>query len=141
MDLTRMAVWLVSDSDSIGYHFSFLSISRICLAGTPPTTVLAATSFVTTDPAAIMALSPTVTPRRMVELEPTHTFLPNRIGAGAVTQRHTAMILEVATGIDKDTTPDGNILAEVCVERRKHLECFVHRFTGQARHERTQFFL
>lgn len=45
----------------------------------------------------------------------------------AVTQRHTAMILEVATGIDKDTTPDGNILAEVCVERRKHLECFVHQ--------------
>ena len=44
--------------------FPFLSMSRIYLAGTPPATVLAATSFVTTDPAAIMALSPTVTPRR-----------------------------------------------------------------------------
>ena len=32
-------------------------MSRIYLAGTPPATVLAATSFVTTDPAAIMALS------------------------------------------------------------------------------------
>ncbi len=42
--------------------FSFLSMSRIYLAGTPPATVLAATSFVTTDPAAIMTLSPTVTP-------------------------------------------------------------------------------
>ena len=67
--------------------FSFLSMSRIYLAGTPPATVLAATSFVTTDPAAIMELSPTVTPRRMVELEPTHTFLPNRIGAGYITPR------------------------------------------------------
>ena len=88
----KMAVWLVSDSDSIGYHFSFLSISRICLAGTPPTTVLAATSFVTTDPAAIMALSPTVTPRRMVELEPTHTFLPNRIGAGYIAPRSSGAV-------------------------------------------------
>jgi len=38
------------------------SILRIYLAGTPPTTVFAATSFVTTAPAAMMALSPTVTP-------------------------------------------------------------------------------
>ena len=35
---------------------------RMNLAGTPPTTVLAGTSFVTTAPAAMMALSPMVTP-------------------------------------------------------------------------------
>jgi len=53
-------------------------------AGTPPTTVLAATSFVTTAPAATTALSPMVTPCSMVAFEPTHTFLPNTIGAGRV---------------------------------------------------------
>ena len=44
------------------------------------------------DPAAIMALSPTVTPRRMVELEPTHTFLPNRIGAGYIAPRSSGAV-------------------------------------------------
>ena len=56
-------------------------------AGTPPTTVLAATFLVTTAPAPITALSPMVTPCRMVALEPTHTFLPNTIGAGWVPLR------------------------------------------------------
>ena len=54
-------------------------------AGTPPTIVLAGTSLVTTAPAATTALSPIVTPCRMVAFEPTHTFLPNTIGAGRVT--------------------------------------------------------
>lgn len=51
-------------------------------AGTPPTIVFSGTSFVTTAPAPTTALSPMVTPCRMVELEPTQTFLPNTMGAG-----------------------------------------------------------
>ena len=51
-------------------------------AGTPPTMVSAGTSLVTTAPAATTALSPMVTPCRMVALEPTHTFLPRTMGAG-----------------------------------------------------------
>lgn len=87
-----MAVWLVPDSASIGYRFSSLPMFRICLAGTPPAIVSAFTSFVTTDPAAIMALSPTVTPRRMVEFEPTHTFLPKRMGAGYIAPRSSGAV-------------------------------------------------
>ncbi len=56
-------------------------------AGTPPTIAFAGTSFVTTAPAATTALSPIVTPCRMVAFEPTHTFLPNTMGAGQVTFR------------------------------------------------------
>lgn len=41
-------------------------IVLMTLAGTPATTVLAGTSLVTTAPAAITALSPTVTPDRIV---------------------------------------------------------------------------
>lgn len=43
-----------------------------------PATVFAATSFVTTASAATTALSPIVTPCRIVALEPTQTFLPAR---------------------------------------------------------------
>ena len=38
------------------------SMLRICLAGTPPTMVFAGMLLVTTDPAAMMTLSPMVTP-------------------------------------------------------------------------------
>ena len=51
-----------------------------------------------------------------------------------VAQCHTAVILEMATGVDKDMAPDSDIPAEVGVERRKHLERFIHRLTEQARH-------
>ena len=51
-----------------------------------------------------------------------------------VAQCHTAVILEMATGVDKDMATDSDIPAEVGVERRKHLECFIHRLTEQARH-------
>ena len=63
------------------------SMFRMNLAGTPPTTVLAGTSFVTTAPAAMMELSPMVTPCRMVLLEPTHTRFPYTTGAGGVGAR------------------------------------------------------
>ena len=56
-------------------------------AGTPPTIVFSGTSLVTTAPAATTALSPMVTPCRMVELDPTHTFFPSVIGAGYVVWR------------------------------------------------------
>ena len=59
-------------------------LSHLIAALTPPTMVLAGTSLVTTEPAAIIELSPIVTPCRMVELEPTQTFLPNTIGAGCM---------------------------------------------------------
>lgn len=46
-----------------------------------PATVFAATSFVTTASAATTALSPIVTPCRIVTLEPIQTFLPSTLGA------------------------------------------------------------
>lgn len=48
----------------------------IILAGTPPTTALAGTSLFTTAPAAIIALSPMVTPDKIVACAPIHTQLP-----------------------------------------------------------------
>ena len=54
------------------------------LAGTPPTTVFLATSFVTTAPAAIIAPSPIVTPGTIVTLEPTQTSLPMTMGDGII---------------------------------------------------------
>lgn len=59
------------------YYIVFMNF-----AGTPPTTVFSGTSFVTTAPAAMTALSPMVTPCSIVALEPTHTFFPKMIGAG-----------------------------------------------------------
>lgn len=48
----------------------------INFAGFPPTTVLLGTSLHTTDPAAITALSPILTPRSIIALPPIHTFFP-----------------------------------------------------------------
>ena len=48
----------------------------ISFAGTPPTTVIFGTSFVTTAPAAITAQLPIVTPGKTVAFEPIQTFLP-----------------------------------------------------------------
>ena len=52
------------------------------LAGMPPTIVLSGTSLETTAPAATTALSPMVTPCRIVAFEPIQTFRPSVIGAG-----------------------------------------------------------
>ena len=54
--------------------------------------VFASTSFATTAPAATTALSPMVTPRRIVAFEPTQTFRPNTIGAGTVVRRSAGAI-------------------------------------------------
>ena len=51
-------------------------IRRSSLAGHPPTTVLAGTSLVTTDPDAMTALSPMVTPGLIIERPPIQTLLP-----------------------------------------------------------------
>ena len=51
-------------------------------AGTPPTTVFSATSFVTTAPAAIMDPSPMETPERIVAFDPIQTSFPILIGEG-----------------------------------------------------------
>ena len=56
------------------------SIILITFAGRPPTIALAGTSLVTTAPATTMALSPMVTPCRVVTFAPSHTFLPMCIG-------------------------------------------------------------
>ena len=63
------------------------SIIFITFAGTPPTIALAGTSLVTTAPAATMALSPMVTPCRMVTFAPSHTFLPMCIGLAIIPAR------------------------------------------------------
>ena len=57
-------------------------IIRITLAGTPATMAFAGTSLVTTAPAAIMALSPTVTPGTTVAWAPIQTFFPRTMGRG-----------------------------------------------------------
>lgn len=59
----------------------FQFIGFITLAGTPPTMVFGATSFVTTAPAATTAPSPIFTPARTVALAHIQTFLPMWMGA------------------------------------------------------------
>src|SRR5437764_15489307 len=54
----------------------------ICLAGMPPTTVLAGTFLETTAPAATTAFSPTVTPGSIVAPAPIHAFFLMRIRPG-----------------------------------------------------------
>lgn len=54
----------------------YSSIVLITLAGLPPTTTLLGTSFVTTAPEAITALSPIETPGLIIAPPPTQTLLP-----------------------------------------------------------------
>lgn len=51
------------------------------------------------------------------------------------------MILKVATGVDEDIAHDGDMLAEIGVDRRKHPECLVHGVAERARHQHTPHFL
>lgn len=98
-------------------------------AGFPATIALSGTSLVTTEPAPIMALSPIVTLGKMVACAPIHHLsYMNRcmieilavIGSEAVIQsRHhhampyqcsvadkdTALVLKLATRVDKDILP------------------------------------
>ncbi len=60
------------EGTSFKYYFSFF----IIFAGFPPTTTLLGTSFVTTAPDAITALSPIVTPGLIIALPPIHTLSP-----------------------------------------------------------------
>lgn len=52
----------------------------INFAGFPPTIVLGATSLVTTEPAATTEFSPTVTPGRIVALEPIQVLFYSTTG-------------------------------------------------------------
>lgn len=64
---------------SLGSLFVFARIHYTCLmtlAGTPPTTTLSGTSFVTTAPAAMTTLFPMVKPGKIVQLPPIHTSSP-----------------------------------------------------------------
>ena len=67
---------LTDNVTSVLITYSVISsiLVLITLAGTPPTMVLAGTSLFTTAPAATIAFSPTVTPGKMVALEPIHAF-------------------------------------------------------------------
>lgn len=61
-----------------GCHCIF---SRITFAGLPATSENGKTSCVTTEPAATTAPSPMVTPFKIRELHPIHTFFPMTTGA------------------------------------------------------------
>ena len=127
------------------------SIIFITFAGTPPTIALAGTSLVTTAPAATMALSPMVTPCRMVTFAPSHTFFADvyrfgyhacplcRVGdvieraecgvmtdEGIVVNEDTALVLELTAHIDEHPFADMRVLAAIGIERRKHTERLRH---------------
>lgn len=125
------------------------SMFRMNLAGTPPTTVLAGTSFVTTAPAAMMALSPMVTPCRMVLSLPIRVsqydgsrchgrtlfrihvvikcgenhVVPNQ---ATVAQCHSTLVLEMAAGIDKHIFSYMDIFPKISIKRRKYPESVVY---------------
>ena len=52
------------------------NLLRICLFGLPPDIVYGSTSFTTTDPAAITAPVPILTPERIIVFPPIHTSCP-----------------------------------------------------------------
>ena len=87
------------------------------LAGTPPTTVFLATSFVTTAPAAIIAPSPIVTPGTIVTLEPTQTSLPMTMGDGIILP-----LLKSAAGIDENIFSNVNVFSKIRCEWWKNPE-------------------
>jgi hypothetical protein len=62
-------------SSGMGFFYS-ISMFLMILAGFPPTTTLHGTSFVTTDPEAMTALSPIVTPGLMTARPPIQTLCP-----------------------------------------------------------------
>ena len=68
--IAESLIRLVPEEPSAWIHRSFSARVRITLAGLPNTTVLAGTSFVTTDPAPTNAPSPMVNPGRIVAFEP-----------------------------------------------------------------------
>ena len=63
-------------TDEEGASFKYYFIFLMILAGFPPTTTLSGTSFVTTAPDAMTALSPIVTPGLIIALPPIHTLSP-----------------------------------------------------------------
>lgn len=55
---------------------AFYLLLLIGFAGTPAAMMYSDISFVTTDPAATIELSPILTPATIIELDPNHTSLP-----------------------------------------------------------------
>lgn len=74
-------------SGGIGARYPQSVTDRTLRAGDPSTTVPARTSLVTTEAAATTALSPMLTPGRMVTFEPIQTLRPMMIGAGCMSPR------------------------------------------------------
>src|SRR6516165_2254048 len=98
---------------TLSYHArrqpSGISRVRIGRAGTPATSVLAGTSRVTMDPAAMTAWSPMVTPGRIVAERPTQTLAPN---SGQVPDQAIVTDNDTVTGHDSCTSDDEDTLAE-----------------------------
>lgn len=77
-----------NSSGVLSHHFnscnSLIILSsnllRISLAGLPPTIEYGSTSFVTTEPAQIIAPSPILTPPRIITAWPIHTSFPTVTG-------------------------------------------------------------
>lgn len=84
-----LAVGLIKDRLNVRVHLAH-GRSLMCFAGTPPTIVLAGTSLLTTEPAAIMQDSPIVTPPRMIEPAPTQVPSPTTIGGNEPLPAHRA---------------------------------------------------
>ena len=109
-----------------------IAAAQICLmilAGTPPTTVFAATSFVTTAPAATTALSP----EPVVERGEDHVVSD----LAPVADRHAPVVLEMAAGVDKDILAEGDVLPEIRIERRKDPQRLRHPAAEQLGEQRT----
>ena len=130
------------------------AMSRTRRAGTPTTTVLGATSMVTTEPAPTTAPSRMVTPGRMV------TFAPDTHGCWAevgptnaiqivvegrddgvvpdecaVTDVDSALVLEPATAVDEDPLAESEDPAEVTGEGREQPEGVRNLRAGEGTHE------
>ena len=85
---------------------------RSTRAGLPPTTAPAGTSLVTTAPAAITALSPTLTPSRITTWDPIQTSLPmvmprDEIGCRKTSRSGSVMVWLKAKDRGVGADPDG----------------------------------
>lgn len=135
-------------------------------AGTPATTALAGTSFVTTAPAATTLFSPRVTPASMVACAPDpyvvsdddgrvkhifalcggkvvverrqHDLMPYQ---HAVPHEYAALVLKTTTRVDEHVVADADISAAVGVEGREQHEPFADLSSRQFAKERADLFL
>ena len=135
---------------------------RIALAGTPPTTALAGTSFVTTAPAATTApadghpgqyggVGTDPDPFSNVNGGRKHVAAPLRLHGvvqgsqhhivadeGAVLDENAPLILELAAHVDEDLFADVDVLAAVRVKGREQPKALIHRLADELGEELPQ---